>query len=245
MSNVLIIGATSAIAQATARLLAERGDRFVLAGRGVERLQAIADDLKVRGARDVAVQDLDLNDFERHAGLIESAWQALSGIDTVLIAHGVLPDQTECQKDFGSAANAIQTNFTSAVSLLTLLANRFEEQKHGTIAVVSSVAGDRGRQSNYVYGSTKAAKSAFLSGLRGRLHKAGVAVITIKPGFVDTPMTAQFKKGLLWAQPEAIARGIVKAIDKKKNVVYLPGFWRCIMMIVKAVPESIFKKLSV
>ncbi len=132
----------------------------------------------------------------------------------------------------------------SVISLLTHLGNRFEAQRHGAIAVISSVAGDRGRLSNYVYGTAKGAVSIFMQGLRNRLYKSGVNVLTIKPGFVDTPMTAQLPKGALWAQPDHIAAGIIKAIDSGKTVVYLPGFWRLIMLIIKSIPESVFRRLS-
>ena len=138
----------------------------------------------------------------------------------------------------------IATNGTSVVSLMTAAANRFEAQGHGAIAVISSVAGDRGRQSNYVYGSAKALVSAFASGLRQRLAKKGISVTTIKPGFVDTPMTAAFKKGPLWAKPDQVAKDIVVAIDQGKTVVYTPGFWRLIMLIIKHIPEFIFVKLK-
>jgi short-subunit dehydrogenase len=245
MSKVLIIGATSAIAQATARLMAARGDALILVGRSEEKLKAVADDLLVRGAERVDFTAMDASETGKHEPLIGTVYEMLGGLDTVLIAHGVLPDQEACQEDFEEAARSLNTNFMSVVSYLTPIANRLEEQKHGCIAVISSVAGDRGRQSNYVYGTAKAAVSTFLSGLRNRLSKSGVAVVDIRPGFVDTPMTAEFeKKGLLWAQPEAIARGIVKAIDKKKDIVYLPFFWRWIMLIIRCIPERIFKKLG-
>jgi short-subunit dehydrogenase len=141
--------------------------------------------------------------------------------------------------------HALDVNFLSVVSLLTPLANRFEANKHGTLAVISSVAGDRGRQSNYVYGAAKSGLDAFLQGLRNRLSKAGVHVVTVKPGFVATPMTAHLpQQGPLWAQPDDVAEGIVKAIDKQKDVVYLPGFWALIMLIIRLIPERIFKRLN-
>lgn len=245
MSKVLIIGATSAIAQATARIMAARGDALILVGRSEEKLKAVADDLLVRGAERVDFTAMDANETGKHEPLIGTVYEMLGGLDTVLIAHGVLPEQEACQKDFDQAAQSLHTNFMSVVSLLTPIANRLEEQNHGCIAVISSVAGDRGRQSNYVYGTAKAAVSTFLSGLRNRLSKSGVAVVDIRPGFVDTPMTAEFeKKGFLWAQPEAIAKGIIRAIDKKKDIVYLPFFWRWIMLIIRCIPERIFKKLG-
>jgi decaprenylphospho-beta-D-erythro-pentofuranosid-2-ulose 2-reductase len=128
--------------------------------------------------------------------------------------------------------------------LLTLIGNRFEEQRNGCIAVISSVAGDRGRQSNYVYGAAKGALTVFLSGLRNRLVKAGVTVITIKPGFVDSPMTASFRKGFLWVSPAVVGRGVYRAIVSRKDVVYLPWYWRYIMMAVVLIPERMFKRLS-
>lgn len=245
MSRICIIGATSAIAQAVAQIYAGRKDDIFLVGRDDERLTTIADDLKVRGAATVQQFALDLTDYSRHEEMINRAWGTLGGMDVVLIAHGILGVQDECQKDFETANKVFAANFTSAASLLTILANKFEAQKSGTIAVISSVAGDRGRKSNYVYGASKAAKTVFTDGLRGRLVTSGVNVLTIKPGFVDTPMTKDFKKGLLWASPEGIAKGIVKAIDKKKDIVYLPFFWYWIMCIIRHIPERIFKKLNI
>jgi len=162
----------------------------------------------------------------------------------VLIAYGVLGDQKACEQDFVVTEHLLRTNFLSVVSLLTLL-DRFERQRYGCIAVITSVAGDRGRQSNYVYGTAKGAISVFLQGLRNRLHSANVCVLNIKPGFVDTPMTAGIaRKGFLWAQPETIAQGIYQAIEKRKSTVYLPGFWRLIMLVLRHIPESIFKRLK-
>jgi short-subunit dehydrogenase len=139
----------------------------------------------------------------------------------------------------------IKTNALSVISLLTLIANRFEAKRAGSIAVISSVAGDRGRASNYVYGSAKALVTTFTSGLRQRLYKSNVAVVTIKPGFVDTPMTASTKKGLLWAKPDAVAEKIVQAIDKRKEEVYVPAFWWAAMAIIKVIPKNIFKKIKI
>jgi short-subunit dehydrogenase len=161
-----------------------------------------------------------------------------------LIAHGTLPDQKACEASVELLQQEIDNNGLSVVALCTRLANLMEPRGQGTIAVISSVAGDRGRQSNYVYGAAKGMVTRFLQGLRNRLARKGVQVLTIKPGFVDTPMTAAFPKGLLWAKPESVAQGIVAAVDRKKDVVYLPGFWCLIMMIIRHIPEFIFKKLS-
>lgn len=244
MRKVLIIGATSVIAQETAKRFAEGGDQLFLAGRSPEKLDALVADLHVRGADKVACMVLDLNDFDRHPCLINMASEALGGLDTVLIAHGTLSDQKACEQDFQVALKEYHTNFLSVVSLLTLLANRFEAQGHGCLAVISSVAGDRGRQSNYFYGSAKGGLSVFLQGLRNRLAPSGVQVLTIKPGFVDTPMTTGFKKGALWVGPNIIAAGIYRAIRRHSDEVYLPWFWWGVMAIIKAIPERIFKHLK-
>ncbi|NGZ86548.1 SDR family oxidoreductase [Duganella aceris] len=244
MQKILIIGATSAIAEATARRFAQRGDSLYLLARNGERLDALLADLKLRGAAATAGARFDANDHERHAAVIEQAAAAMGGLDAVLIAHGTLPDQQACQADAALALREIGTNALSVIGLLTHVANRFEAQRAGVIAVIGSVAGDRGRQSNYVYGSAKGMLAIFLQGLRNRLQKSGVHVLTIKPGFVDTPMTAAFPKGPLWATPEQVAQAIVKAMDQRRNVLYTPFFWWGIMAIIRAVPEAIFKKLS-
>jgi short-subunit dehydrogenase len=244
MRKILIIGATSAIAQETARLFAADGDRLFLVARNREKLAAVAQDLTVRSGQKIDYQVADVNDFNAHKDLIQRAAESLSGLDTVLIAHGTLSDQKRCEQEFAPAAQEFNTNFLSVVSLLTPIANRFERQGFGCIAVISSVAGDRGRQSNYVYGTAKGALTIFLQGLRNRLHKSGVHVLTIKPGFVDTPMTSEFKKGMLWVGPESIAQGIHKAMAQKKNVVYLPWFWRGVMALIKAAPERVFCRLT-
>jgi short-subunit dehydrogenase len=244
MQRVLIVGATSAIAEATARLFAARGDRLHLLARNRERLETMAKDLKIRGAESVAFDILDVNDFDRHTAVLDAASAAMGGIDIALIAHGTLPDQKVCEGNFPQTLRELNTNAIGAISLLTHLANRFEQQRHGVIAAISSPAGDRGRQSNYVYGSAKAALTIFLQGLRNRLHKSDVKVLTIKPGFVDTPMTANFPKGFLWAQPERIAKDTLKAISASRDVIYTPWFWRPIMILIRSIPEPIFKRLS-
>lgn len=245
MRKILIIGATSAIAEATARIFAARGDALFLVGRNAPHLQAIADDLKVRGAVRAATAMLDVADFAAHQVVLDQAERELGGLDIALIAHGTLSDQGECQNSVEALRHEFDINAVSTMALLTVLANHFETRKQGTLAVISSVAGDRGRQSNYVYGSAKAAVSTFLDGLRQRLAKANVDVLTIKPGFVDTPMTCSIpNKGALWAKPADVAAGIARAIDKRCNVVYLPWFWRWIMFVIQHIPEPIFKKLK-
>jgi hypothetical protein len=244
MRKILIVGATSAMAEACARLWAQRGDQIFLAARNAGQLQSVADDLKTRGAQRVGSKVFDANQFDQHAALLADATRFMDGLDTVLIAHGTLTDQDRAQSDVQYALAEISTNGTSVVALMTLAGEQLAKQGRGAIAVISSVAGDRGRQSNYVYGSAKAMVSAFASGLRQRLAKKGVQVITVKPGFVDTPMTAHLKKGALWAKPDQVARDISAAIDKGKTIVYTPGFWRLIMLIIKHIPEAVFVKIS-
>lgn len=244
--NILIIGATSAIATATARLYAQQHKaRFYLVARNEQALTDLAADLKVRGATQVSTQVTDLADDSAYAGWINEAFDELGTIDISLIAHGILGDQQACEQDVAKMQEMMHINGLSPLSMITLLANRFEAQERGTLAFISSVAGDRGRSSNYVYGASKGVVTIFLQGLRVRLAKKGVQVLTIKPGFVDTPMTAEFdKSGPLWAKPEDIAQGIAKAIVKGKHEVYLPWFWRYIMGIIMHIPHFVFNKLS-
>jgi decaprenylphospho-beta-D-erythro-pentofuranosid-2-ulose 2-reductase len=244
VKKILIIGVTSAIAEAAGRIWAQRGDELFLVARNQERLNVLTQDLKVRGSSGVHSYYMDANNFAEHLPMLDKAFGMLGKIDIVLIAHGTLSNQKECEHSVELTMQEIKTNALSAIALLTHLANRFEIQRNGTIAVISSVAGDRGRASNYVYGSAKAMVTAFASGLRQRLYKSGVSVVTIKPGFVDTPMTAEFKKGLLWAKPVAVATKIVKAIDIRKDEVYVPMFWWGVMWIIKRIPEILFKKVT-
>ena len=243
--KILIAGATSAIAHEAAKCFARDGAEFFLVGRRAEKLETVAQDLKVRGAKRVDTCLLDLADLERHQELMDTAIATLDGLDTVLISYGTLGNQQKCEQSVEETLKEFTTNCTSVISLLTLLGNYFEQQRRGCICVVTSVAGDRGRRSNYVYGTTKGAVSLFLQGLRSRLHKAGVSVITIKPGLVDTPMTAALKKGPLFASPRTVGTGIYKAIKQHREVVYLPWYWRYIMLIVKSMPEVVFKRLAV
>ncbi|HEU5228656.1 MAG TPA: SDR family oxidoreductase [Ktedonobacteraceae bacterium] len=242
--KVLIIGATSAIAYEAAKCFAQDGADLFLVARNAEKLTSVADDLKVRSTKNVETEVLDLSELDRHQALLEKAFSCLGGCDMLLIAHGTLGDQRKCELSVAETLREFTNNCTSVISLLTIAANYFEQQKHGCIAVISSVAGDRGRQSNYVYGTAKAAVSAFLQGLRNRLARSGVAVLTIKPGTVDTPMTADLKKGLLFASAQSVGQGVYRAMLRGKDVVYLPWYWRPIMLIVRSVPERIFKKMS-
>jgi short-subunit dehydrogenase len=240
--RVLALGATSAIAEATLRLMAEQGGSFVLVGRNAQKLDAVRSDLLTRGARAATALVADLDDTAGHPALLAQAVAALGGIDVALLAHGVLGNQADAERDYGAAEAILRTNFLSAVSLITWLANYFEAERRGTLAVISSVAGDRGRKSNYVYGASKGALNIYLDGLRHRLHGTGVHVLTVKPGFVATPMTAHLPPSPLFAQPSQVAHDIVRGIDKGKSVVYTPPFWRPIMLVVRNCPAFIFHR---
>jgi decaprenylphospho-beta-D-erythro-pentofuranosid-2-ulose 2-reductase len=242
--RILIIGATSAIAQEAARCFARDGAELFLVGRSAIKLHDVQNDLSVRGAKQAESFVLDVNDLARHEEMLDAAIAAFDGLDAVLIAHGTLGDQRKCELSVTETLKEFATNCTSAIALLTILANYFEGQRRGCIAVVTSVAGDRGRQSNYVYGAAKAGLNAFLQGLRNRLAKSGVSVITIKPGLVDTPMTAAAPKNPLFADARSVGQGIYSAMKERKDVVYLPPYWRLIMFVVKNMPEAIFKRLS-
>lgn len=242
-TRVLVVGATSAIAAETARVYAADGARLFLTGRNPARLEAVGADLRVRGARAVETAVLDVTDRRQCEAVVEAAWTAFGGLDVALVAHGALPDQPRCQASAAETLEALEVNFVSTVALLTPLANRFESARRGCIAVITSVAGDRGRQSNYVYGAAKGGLDRFLEGLRNRLFHAGVAVVTLKPGFVDTPMTAGLRQGLLFASARRAGQAVHRAIERRRDVAYIPWFWRPIMAVVRAIPEAVFKRL--
>ncbi len=244
--NVVVFGATSAIAQAVARRLVEHGCNLFAVGRNPEKLNAVVDDLRVRRGPNqlVAGRHADLDRVEEHAALFDASVHALGGVDTVIIAHGSLPDQLECEVSIPLMLAQIHTNAISAVALAAAAAQRLQAGGGGQIVAIGSVAGDRGRQSNYVYGAAKGMLALFLQGLRNSLDARGVHVLTVKPGFVDTPMTAGFtKKGFLWATPDRVASDIVRAMFRRKDVIYTPGFWRWIMLCINHVPERIFKRM--
>lgn len=240
---MLIVGATSAIAAEAARAFAAHRARLFLTGRDPAKLAAVADDLRVRGAAQVETALLDVSDLTRQAAVLDQAIAQWGGLDIVLIAHGVLPDQKRCQESVAETLRALEVNFTATAALLTTLANHFEARRQGCLAVITSVAGDRGRPSNYVYGAAKGGLHTFLQGLRSRLYAAGVAVVEIKPGFVDTPMTAHRPKNALFASPRRVGRAVYRSIVRNREIVYVPWFWRLIMLGVKLVPERVFKRL--
>jgi len=244
VKKILIIGGVSAIASATALNFAKSGAELFLVDIKLSRLEEIQKHLQSLSGAKVEIAEFPLADVNCHHEIFDLALETLGEIDAILIAHGTLPDQAKIQNDNLEVAAQININFTSVVSLATVAADYFEQQGRGCIAAISSVAGDRGRQSNYIYGSAKGGISIFMQGLRNRLAKKNISVVTVKPGFVDTPMTAHLPKNPLYSSPETIGKAIYDAMIKGKNVAYVPGFWRFIMLIIKMIPESIFKRLS-
>ncbi len=241
--RILIIGATSAIAEHLARKLAVRGASLFLTGRDPVRLQAIAEDLRVRGASRVDTALLDVADYDGLDHIVPKAADALKGLDTVVFAAGMLPDRDLQSLPGAELGRVMEINAVGAMTALEGAATFFEKQRRGLIVAIGSVAGDRGRAVNYVYGAAKGALEIFLSGLRQRLHAAGVRVLLVKPGFVDTPMTADFDKGPLWASPERVARDIVHAMDSNCTVIYTPFYWRWIMLVIRLIPGPLFLRL--
>jgi len=241
--NIVIIGATSAIASAMAKQLADQNHHFFLIARDAQRLQAVAEGVETRSHHPCQTMLFDALDFNQIPHCVSTAVQALEKIDLVIIAHGTLPNQMQCQFDFQKSITEFQINATSYIGIATAFAQQLKKQQSGTMVLFSSCAGDRGRASNYLYGAAKAAIFTFAAGLRASLLQEGVHVMTVKPGFVDTPMTKDFKKGFLWAKPEQIARRVIKAIDRKKPVVYAPFFWRYIMFIIRCLPECMMRRL--
>ena len=241
--RILIIGVTSAIAESLARRPASKGTACYLTGRDTGRLEIIAADLRVRGAGQIEIESLDITDARALAGLVARAAEGLGGLDAVIVAAGLLPDQAEVNADANRLRDTFEVNALGAMVILNEAAAFFEQQGYGQIVAIGSVAGDRGRATNYAYGAAKGALEIFMSGLRQRLHPSGVQVLLVKPGFVDTPMTADFPKGPLWASPERVAQDIVRAMAKGRSVIYTPWFWRWIMLIIRHLPERLFVRL--
>lgn len=240
-TRVIVLGALSAVAEQTARIYASEGSQLMLTARDRDRLDAAAADLKVRGAARVEVAALDLG-----AAAGDTAFQALvealGGVDHVILAYGVLGGP-EVEEDLEAARALLEADFTSAALWCLAAAKQFERQGSGSLVVIGSVAGDRGRASNYVYGAAKAGLATLVQGLAHRLSRVGARAVVVKPGFIDTPMTAHIaKSGPLWAKPEAVARIVRRAADKSGPVVYAPGFWRLILMVIRSLPAPVMHR---
>ena len=242
MKDALIIGATSDVAKAIAFQLAGSGTELTLMARDHQALDTLANDIQIRFGVAVNAVQIDLLDQASH----KKAVDGLSSLPEVtFFLAGYLGDQSNAENDWEEASRILHSNFVGAVSILNLLANKYEEEKSGVLAVFGSVAGDRGRQSNFLYGSAKAGLAAYLSGLRNRLSKSGVHVMTVKPGFMATKMTEDLElPGILTAQPDEVAKSVIAAVRRRKNTIYVKWFWRYIMLIIKLIPEGVFKKLK-
>lgn len=242
--RVLILGATSGIAQSVSRCFAAEHAKLFLVARDPEKLKTVTDDLNVRGAADVRTCEADLSDDSSFHLIISKSLAAWGGLDAALIAHGTLPNQKSVENDPALLRNAIEVNYFSAVSLSMQLGKAFEDQRSGVLAIIGSVAGDRARRSNYVYGSAKAGLATFVAGLRLRLATANVHVVLIKPGWISTPMTAHLSQNFLFASAEQAGREIYKAMISPRAVVYCPRYWKWIMAVIRLIPESVFVKLN-
>jgi len=243
--NILIIGATSGMAEAVARRYAADACNFMLVGRDQGKLDVVAADLVARGAATVHTQVWEARDMVGIPHMTESAWRVLKRVDVAVIAHGTLPDQARVESDLAYALDHFRLNGESALACMLGLATHFETQGQGVMAVIGSVAGDRGRGSNYLYGAAKSAVEACASGLRARLFKINVHVLLIKPGFVATAMTARLKlPAKLTVSADHVAKDIVRAVAARKNVLYTPWFWSLIMLVIRHMPDFAFNRLK-
>ena len=244
MLRIAIFGATSGIAEAAARLFANEGAQFFLFARDAMALTDVAADLKVRGAGRVDTRAADLRETGALAALCNEARETLGGIDVALIAHGVLPDQETCEASADATLDVLQINTMSPAALMIHLGAIMSAQGSGSLVVLSSVAGDRGRPSNFVYGASKALLSTLGEGMALKLAARGVKVLVVKPGFVDTKMTAAFRKGLLWASASDVGGAIVAAVKAgRSGTIYTPGWWRLIMLVIKFAPGFVVRRM--
>jgi short-subunit dehydrogenase len=244
MKNFLVLGASSLIVQKTLELLAKPDVKFYLVGRNEAKLNIVKAHLESVGQSSVFIETADLMNFDAYKQIFSNSLQAMGYVDCLFVGYGILPNQQELEQDITKIIENFNVNALGVILFASLVANYFEARNYGSIVVISSVAGDRGRRNNYFYGSAKAALTVFLQGLRHRFAKKNIKVITIKPGLVDTPMTAHLEKNLLYSNAEKVAKDIFFAISRNKEIVYTPWFWRYIMMVIKLLPEKIFKRLN-
>jgi short-subunit dehydrogenase len=244
-AGVLVVGGTSAIGRALAKEVAARGARVHLAARDTGEAERIAQDLVIRYGARVSHSAFDALAYDSHSALLDRAVEALGRLDMVVVSVGELGDQLQAQADVDLARRIIETNYLAVVSVLTHAANYLEQQRRGAIVAIGSVAGDRGRASNYVYGSAKSGLDRFLQGLRARLFRSGVAVLTVKPGFVDTRMTFGRPGVVLACSPAQLARAAIHGLERRRNILYVPWWWFWVMLAIRLTPESIFKRLRV
>jgi decaprenylphospho-beta-D-erythro-pentofuranosid-2-ulose 2-reductase len=244
--RVIILGATSGIAEATARLYAEEGAELLLIGRHADRLSEIASDLRLRGAARAEIAIANLASIEDAVSAFEGFAATLGGVDHILLAYGVLGDQAVAAKDPRAADRTIVVNFNSAAAWCLAAANILEAQRHGSLVVLGSVAGDRGRRANFVYGAAKAGLAVLVEGIAHRFAGKGPRAVIVKPGPTTTAMTEGMnRKGILWSKPERVAIIVRRAADQDNPVVYAPGFWRFIMLVIRFLPASIYNRLDI
>jgi decaprenylphospho-beta-D-erythro-pentofuranosid-2-ulose 2-reductase len=243
--RIFVFGANSAICQAVLRLYAKEGASFFLVARDQEKLAATSADLVARGGVVGGTASYDFNDWQQHEPCLSQGREALGEIDIAIVAHGTLPEQSDCETSSAAVKACMDNNFTSVAIIAQALAQQLSMQGRGTLAVVSSVAGDRGRKSNYAYGAAKAGIDALLQGLQGRFSGSPVKVVNIKPGMVVSPMTSEMQHGLIWATPEAIAPAIHGAITRGRRVCYVPGYWRLIMLVIRCLPTTVLARLPI
>jgi len=242
-SSVLIIGAKSDIAKELARIYAKKNYDLILAGRNINKLEDFTKDIKIRSNQNIILKEFDITDFDSHENFYNTLDEKPLG---VIIVTGYMKEQQTVQRNWQETLNTLNVNYTGAVSILNIIANDFEERKYGFIVGISSVAGDRGRKANYIYGSAKAGFTAYLSGLRNRLYENDVHVLTVKPGFIYTKMTENMDlPEKLTATPNAVAEDIFEAQQKKKDILYTKWIWKYIMCIIRHIPETIFKKMNI
>ncbi len=242
--NIVILGATSAIAHSVSKCYVAKDVNFILVARNNEKLDIVAQDLISIGAGSVEKYTLDFDNYKKQSDFVHYIESKGIVIDLLFLAYGVLHTQIDCEKNISNTIEQINSNYNSVIVLLTMISPLLEKNQRGCIAVITSVAGDRGRKSNFIYGSAKAGVTTFLEGLRYKLFESGVSVVTLKPGFIDTPMTEDYKKGLLWVSSDVAANYIVKAISRKKAIAYIPPFWFWIMFVIRLIPNFIFRKLN-
>jgi decaprenylphospho-beta-D-erythro-pentofuranosid-2-ulose 2-reductase len=242
MKYVLIIGAKGSIAKETAKLYAKKGYNLYLAARNVNDLKDFALNLKTTSGQEIRLVEFDVLKKKNHRSIYENLTEKPFG---VICCSGYLGNQIIAQNDSSETEKIIDTNFSGVVNILNIISNDFEKKRSGFIVAISSVAGDRGRKRNYIYGSSKAALSEYLSGLRNRLYKSNINVITIKPGFVYTKMTSHMNlPKILTAKPIDVANDIYNAQLRNQNVIYTKSIWRIIMSIIKIIPETVFKRMN-
>lgn len=241
--SIVIFGATSTIAEAYAKQSAHE-NTFYLIGRNTEKLQIISKHLEVTGASKVYTTAADLSEFDKHPSLVQNIFTTLGKVDIVLFAHGTMSDEENSELNYEKTLSSLKNNALSIISLLTLIRPKMEEQQSGSIAVITSVAGDCNLRRNFIYASEKAFLSAYIKGLSQKLYSKGIQVLDIKPGRVKSPMTAGMKQDWSIANPEVVAKDIIKAIQKRKFVVYTPFYWRYIVYIIRSIPMKYLSRLD-